>query len=205
LTASDLDIHWMEPRWSPDGRHIAAATWRRGGVTSIVVLDTLGNRVREIAASRSVQGAPSWSPDGRWILFSSDRTGTPDVYAARVVSSMSPNARCEQRSTVRASCSTRSSAHTPTTGPAMPIGPVTERCSNGVMFVTVPYSAPAPSPQSSKKRPPTTGSNTTGEPARNRCGHHAPMRVTASHTRARGASIVTSFATSSRPSMVPST
>jgi hypothetical protein len=84
LTASDPDLHWMEPRWSPDGRRIAAATWRRGGVTSIVVLDTLGNPLQEIAASRSVQGAPSWSPDGRWILFSSDRSGTADVYAASV-------------------------------------------------------------------------------------------------------------------------
>ncbi|MFN2567027.1 MAG: hypothetical protein ABR499_18675 [Gemmatimonadaceae bacterium] len=84
LTSGGPDTQWMEPRWSPDGRRIVAATWRRGGVTSIVVLDTLGNRLQEIAPARSVQGAPSWSPDGSWILFSSDRSGTPDIYAARV-------------------------------------------------------------------------------------------------------------------------
>jgi hypothetical protein len=84
LTGGGPDSQWMEPRWSPDGRLVAAAMWRRGGVTSIVVLDTVGNRLQEVAPSRSVQGAPSWSPEGSWILFSSDRSGTPDVYAARV-------------------------------------------------------------------------------------------------------------------------
>lgn len=84
LTSSGPDVHWMEPRWSPDGALVATATWRRGGITSIVILDTLGNHVQEISPARAVQGAPSWSPDGRWILFSSDRSGTPDIYAARV-------------------------------------------------------------------------------------------------------------------------
>lgn len=80
------DAQWMEPRWSPNGRLIAAAAWRRGGITSIVILDTLGNPLQEISPARAVQGAPSWSPDGDWVLFSSDRSGTPDVYAARVSS-----------------------------------------------------------------------------------------------------------------------
>jgi hypothetical protein len=84
LTAGGPDVQWMEPRWSPDGRRIAAATWRRGGITAIAILDTLGNQLQEISPARAVQGAPSWSPDGAWVLFSSDRSGTPDVYAARV-------------------------------------------------------------------------------------------------------------------------
>jgi hypothetical protein len=84
LTSGGPDVQWMEPRWSPNGRLIAAATWRRGGVTAIVVLDTLGNALQEISPARAVQGAASWSPDGAWLLFSSDRSGTPDLYAARV-------------------------------------------------------------------------------------------------------------------------
>jgi hypothetical protein len=84
ITAGGPDIQWMEPRWSPDGRLIAAATWRRGGITAIVVLDTLGNVLREISPARAVQGAPSWSPDGRLVLFSSDVSGTPDVYGAHI-------------------------------------------------------------------------------------------------------------------------
>ncbi|MDQ3950019.1 MAG: hypothetical protein M3282_06715, partial [Gemmatimonadota bacterium] len=84
LTPGGPDVQWMEPRWSPDGRLIAAASWRRGGITAVVILDTLGNRIQEISPARAVQGAPSWSPDGAWILFSSDRSGTPDIYAARV-------------------------------------------------------------------------------------------------------------------------
>lgn len=87
LTPGGPDVQWMEPRWSPDGKLIAAATWRRGGITAIVILDTLGNPVQEVSRARAVQGAPSWSPDGAWVLFSSDRSGTPDLYAARV----SPN------------------------------------------------------------------------------------------------------------------
>ena len=88
LTAGGPDQQWTEPRWSPDGRLIAAATWRRGGITSIVVLDTLGNQLQEISAVRSVQAAPSWSPDGSLIFFSSDRSGTPDIYVARVAASL---------------------------------------------------------------------------------------------------------------------
>jgi WD40-like Beta Propeller Repeat len=84
LTPGGPDVQWMDPRWSPNGALIAAATWRRGGITSVIILDTLGNRVQEISPARAVQGAPSWSPDGAWLLFSSDRSGTPDIYAARV-------------------------------------------------------------------------------------------------------------------------
>jgi WD40 repeat protein len=84
LTAGGPDLQWMEPRWSPSGTLIAAASWRRGGISAIVVLDTLGNVLREISPARAVQGAPSWSPDGTSILFSSDRAGTPDIYEAHL-------------------------------------------------------------------------------------------------------------------------
>jgi hypothetical protein len=83
LTSGGPDLQWTEPRWSPNGQLIAAATWRRGGVTAVVVLDTLGRPIQEMSPARAVQGAPSWSPDGAWVLFSSDRSGTPDLYAAR--------------------------------------------------------------------------------------------------------------------------
>jgi hypothetical protein len=81
----------MEPRWSPDSRLIAAARWRRGGITSIVILDTLGTTLVETSPARAVQGAPSWYPDGRAVLFSSDRSGTPDVYLAPILPFMFPN------------------------------------------------------------------------------------------------------------------
>jgi WD40 repeat protein len=87
LTTGGPDLQWSEPRWSPDGKLIAAATWRRGGISAIVVLDTLGRVLQEISPARAVQGAPSWSPDGTMILFSSDRDGSPDLYGEYVAPS----------------------------------------------------------------------------------------------------------------------
>lgn len=85
LTGGGIDEFWSEPRWSPDGRSIAASRWRRGGSTSIVIVDAGGTAVREeISIARAVQGAPSWSPDGRSVLFTSDRSGSTEIYVADV-------------------------------------------------------------------------------------------------------------------------
>jgi Tol biopolymer transport system component len=78
------DVHWATPRWSPDGSMIAAARWRRGGELHVVVLDQHGTTLHEITDDHAVDGAPAWSPDGRYIIFSSDRTGIPNLYAAEL-------------------------------------------------------------------------------------------------------------------------
>ncbi len=82
LTGGSPDEQWTEPRWSPDGTHIAAALWLRGGTSEIVVIDTTGRIVQRIAPAHAVQAAPSWSPDGTRIYFTSDRTGIANVYSA---------------------------------------------------------------------------------------------------------------------------
>lgn len=82
LTTGSPDVQWTEPRWSPDGTHIAAALWHRGGTSEIVVLDTTGRIVQHISPAHAIQAAPSWSPDGTRIYFTSDRTGVTDVYSA---------------------------------------------------------------------------------------------------------------------------
>lgn len=77
------EVHWSLPRWSPDGARIAAARWRQGGFLDVVVLDAATGRVlRELTSDRAVDAAPAWSPDGRYVLFSSDRTGIANLYAA---------------------------------------------------------------------------------------------------------------------------
>src|SRR5690606_17435029 len=38
--------------------------------------------VREITADRAVDAGPAWSPDGRYVIFSSDRSGIPNLFAA---------------------------------------------------------------------------------------------------------------------------
>ena len=83
LTAGSEDEQWTEPRWSPDGAHVAATLWRRGGTSEIVVIDTTGRIVQRISPAHAIQSAPSWSPDGRTIYFTSDRTGVTNVYSAR--------------------------------------------------------------------------------------------------------------------------
>ena len=78
LTAASLDTEWAEPRWSPDGSHLAVTRWTRGGYADVVVLDSLGTVVRALTHDRAIDGMPAWTPDGRAVVFTSDRTGTPD-------------------------------------------------------------------------------------------------------------------------------
>lgn len=80
LTAAHPDTQWSEPRWSPDGRELAAVRWLRGGISEIVVTDTLGAVRRILARDRAVNGSPSWSADGAAIVYNSDRGGVTDVY-----------------------------------------------------------------------------------------------------------------------------
>jgi hypothetical protein len=97
ITAASPDTQWAQPRWSPDGRSIAAVKAIRsnvseigGGVklarrnlSEIVVLDSTGAQVAIVADEEAtVSASPAWSADGRAIYFTSDRRGRPDVYVA---------------------------------------------------------------------------------------------------------------------------
>jgi hypothetical protein len=54
----------------------------RGGTSEIAVVDTTGTIVARIAPAHAIQATPEWSRDGARILFSSDRTGTANIYSA---------------------------------------------------------------------------------------------------------------------------
>jgi hypothetical protein len=84
ITGFDEGVHWSLPRFSPDGRRIAAGRWRTGGDYQLVVLDANGRTLFDVTRSPGISAAPAWSPDGRWLLFWSDRTGIPNLYAADV-------------------------------------------------------------------------------------------------------------------------
>ncbi|MDQ3522371.1 MAG: hypothetical protein M3434_08560, partial [Gemmatimonadota bacterium] len=81
LVQPSAGVHWSAPRWSPQGDRIAAGRWRQGGFFDIVVLDSTGTLVREITRDRAVDDTPAWSPDGRYVVWSSDRTGIPNLFA----------------------------------------------------------------------------------------------------------------------------
>ncbi len=82
LTEASADVQWTEPRWSPDGAAIAAVRWMRGGITEIVVLDTLGGVRHVLARDRALNAAPSWAPDGASVVYSSDRDGRTEIWRA---------------------------------------------------------------------------------------------------------------------------
>ncbi len=82
LTPAAPDRHWAFPRWSPDGTRIAAVRWEAPALMDIVVLDAEGNVVTEVTRDRAVDTTPFWSPDGSMLLWSSDRTGIPNLFAA---------------------------------------------------------------------------------------------------------------------------
>lgn len=80
LLPADPDVHWAYPRWAPDGTRIAVGRWE-GGAYDVVVVDTLGQLLRRVTADRAIDAAPAWSPDGRYLVFTSDRSGIPNIYA----------------------------------------------------------------------------------------------------------------------------
>lgn len=99
--------HWSAPRWSPDGRWLAVSRWRPGAMHQVVVMrgegrgegppedrgedvdsegrgDFADATIHAVTDDRAVDASPHWSPDGRWLLWSSDRTGVSNLFAAAI-------------------------------------------------------------------------------------------------------------------------
>jgi len=83
ITPTDLDVQWADPRWSPDGSRIVAVRQSRGR-SDIVILGADGKLIDAFGASRAINTNPTWSPDGHRIYFSSERSGSPQIYVADV-------------------------------------------------------------------------------------------------------------------------
>ncbi|MDQ6717910.1 MAG: hypothetical protein M3Z17_06140, partial [Gemmatimonadota bacterium] len=81
ISDGTLDLQWADPRWSPDGARIAAVRLSRGQ-SDIVIFDSTGSEIASVAPSNAITTAPSWSPDGKRIYFSSERTGSAQLYVA---------------------------------------------------------------------------------------------------------------------------
>ncbi len=85
IVESARDVHWAFPHLSPDGRWVAVSRWLPGAHLDVVVLDVAtGRQAVQVTDDRAVDLAPTWSPDGRWLLWSSDRSGIPNILAAEV-------------------------------------------------------------------------------------------------------------------------
>ena len=83
LVAPAAGTYWAYPAVSPDGRRIAASRWtdRRHDV---VILDMDGRVVHEVTRDRALDLAPDWSADGRYLVWSSDRSGIPNILGAEI-------------------------------------------------------------------------------------------------------------------------
>ena len=58
----------VEPKWSPDGKHIAFVSEREGH-SFVAVYDFAGESIRYMAPSVDKDSMPRWSPDGKSIVF----------------------------------------------------------------------------------------------------------------------------------------
>jgi hypothetical protein len=83
---SEESTEFSAPRWSPDGRIIAAERRRLGGPSEIVLVDVATRAIRTLVSSEQGRNfGPVWLADGNTVLFSSDRGGTPfGIYGADV-------------------------------------------------------------------------------------------------------------------------
>ena len=87
VIASDAreGVVYATPRWSPDGRTIAAERRPRGGVSTIVLLDAV--TLREIASITAPDGGrvvnPAFSPNGTTLFFAASDGDAPFEYPRR--------------------------------------------------------------------------------------------------------------------------
>ena len=83
LVAPEAGTYWAYPAVSPDGRWIAASRWtdRRHDV---VILDADGGVADAVTRDRALDLAPKWNADGRYLVWSSDRSGIPNILGAEV-------------------------------------------------------------------------------------------------------------------------
>jgi hypothetical protein len=73
VLASGPDTQFDAPRWSPDGRFVAAERHRPGHFSEIVLVDVATRDVRVVAARRDTRWVtPAWRPDGRAIVAAAD-------------------------------------------------------------------------------------------------------------------------------------
>jgi len=83
ITTGSYDEQWTEPRWSHGGDRIVASRWLRGNISQIVVLDTTGRLLHLTSSGTSIEATPSWLPGDSGIVYSSDRTGSAELYVER--------------------------------------------------------------------------------------------------------------------------
>lgn len=103
------------PRWSPDGRALAAGRHCAGSLPGVVTIDVESGRVEAIAPAPGARDiTPAWLPGGTTLLFASDREGDEFRIYAIDISPRSWAPAGEPRLLIRAS----GGAHSPDVSPS---------------------------------------------------------------------------------------
>ena len=73
----------VQPHWSPNGRRIAY--WAiSGGRRDIWTIAPGGGEAVAVTSDAAVDWNPVWSPDGKYLYFSSDRSGSMNLWRVRI-------------------------------------------------------------------------------------------------------------------------
>ena len=84
LNAVDDGSNWAEPRWSPDGKRIAAVQLLISGEQRIVVLDTLGAIREVVTGNKYIFASPSFTPDGMRLVWATNQSDRMQLETARI-------------------------------------------------------------------------------------------------------------------------
>ncbi|OGC24179.1 hypothetical protein A3J90_05280 [candidate division WOR-1 bacterium RIFOXYC2_FULL_37_10] len=87
FTASGKEEEYLSPVFSPDGKTVAVSKWVKGRQKIVIVSVNTGIEKFMTNENFSTEANPYFTPDGKYILFESDITGIPNLYAFNLKSS----------------------------------------------------------------------------------------------------------------------
>ncbi|MES1195565.1 MAG: Tol-Pal system protein TolB, partial [Steroidobacter sp.] len=70
--------------WSPDGKQMAITLSRKDGDVDVYTLELATQMLTRITDDPGIDTEPSWSRDGSKIYFTSDRSGSAQIYETNV-------------------------------------------------------------------------------------------------------------------------
>ena len=74
----------VQPAWSPHGHRIAFWMVADNGQKDLFTIPSAGGAALAVTTDAAVDFSPAWSPDGRYLLFSSDRSGSPNLWRVAI-------------------------------------------------------------------------------------------------------------------------
>ena len=72
------------PRFSPNGKYIICSVWFPGGFRDLVLFNRKGKLLRRLTRDRAQDIEPTWTHDGKEIIYSSDISGTYNLYSIQL-------------------------------------------------------------------------------------------------------------------------